>query len=205
MKKFMTLFLTFCLLFSFSTGCSKTKNATALAKSIYNDLISANEECKTIEKAVYGAWYFAEYEANNYHYENILVYYTESTGIAGNHLIEAAKSHGIGVPEILFTLSNINITVPCTITALKINNTIPTLDKNLKSSKDNLEKMEKRFSTYEYFTSLKSLHIKINAYSQKLISPENGMKLGGLREIIDTYENEINELISSLDFLVDLE
>lgn len=207
MKKFLTLFLSICLTFPLFTGCAmkKEKKAIALAESIYNELISANEYCETIEKAVYGAWYFAVYEADNYNYERILVYYTERTGVPGDVFIEAAESHGVDVLTLLFSLSDINITVPCTITALKINNTIPNLNKNLKTAKEDLEKMEEKFSKFEHFSDLKSLYTKIKTYSQKLINPDNGLTLNQLEDIIDTYKKDIKELISDLDFLVNLD
>ena len=203
MKKLLVFLLTICFTITALSSCdlNKGNKVDEYAEKTYADLSSAAELCKTVKTAVYGAWYFSVYEAENYGYEDILVHYTNRTGISGETIFEAANLMGYNEILVLFSFSDLNFTLTITYTALRLKGTTSDLESALKKAKLNLDAIAENFKEYEHYSNLKSLYVKIDAYSEKLLNPDS-MNIFQLKEHIDKYESEITELLFKLDFLV---
>ncbi|MBE5741833.1 MAG: hypothetical protein E7360_00730 [Clostridiales bacterium] len=201
MKKFLLLLLSICLTISCLSSCgNKKKQALKSAENVYVELSTAAAYCEEISEGIYGAWYFAIYEAKGYGYGDIILNYTKRTGIDDDSLLAVAESYGYNILELLDGLKSLDFALEVTLKALEINDTTPKFQTALSDAKENLDTLSDKHIDFEDLSKLKSLYNKIKAYSEKLLNFA-GMNFYQLEDHIDKYKPEIEELLSELDYL----
>ena len=217
MKKFLTFLLTAvfticlvsCSLLGDSKGdnpspssnqeTNKTQEQYDCGKIAYDELLKASKICENMGDAVYGAWYFAIYEADDYSSSTITSAFSSETGISVSDLNKAASAYEISSTLLPYALSDFSLAVLITTKAFELNGQTKNLDDSIAKAKEQLKTMTQKYSDYSEYPSLKSLYSKVDSYATFLKSPTGSFEQ--LKTTIQTYENDIRTLISDLSFI----
>lgn len=217
MKKLITLSLCVALVLLSFVGCGsssdnnaeseKTPDKTQVqyecGKSAYDELSKAAEICAKMGDAVYGAWYFAIYEAD-YDLldssEDALYDLSDKVGVSVDDLTVAAEEYlGDLAGFVQIYLDDFNYTVHIVSKALEINGTVTELDTALSNSKAQLKTMTQEYSDYDQYPMLKSLYSEIDSYASFLKAPTGSFEQ--LKTTIEKYETNIRTYKSDLSFV----
>lgn len=178
---------------------SKTQLEYECGKKAYDELVTASEICKAMGDGVYGAWYFAIFEADDYSSYNIVNEFASATGVSVSDLNKVMESIGYSAQLLPYALEDFSTAVVMVEEAYKINGTVERLDNALTQAKNELKTMTQEYSDYSHYPTLKSFYSEIDSYATFLKSPTGSFDQ--LKSTIENYENQIRTYKSDLSFV----
>jgi len=216
MKKLVLVLLCMVLVFSM-IGCdsdakakaeaeaaaARTKAQFECAKKTYDELVAASKICEAIGDAVYSAWYFAIYEADEYTVmsDEKVEAFCEEVGISDSDLKKGLKAYK-GDDFVIYLpmyLDDFNDAVWIVLFALEENGVISQMDTSLATAKSELKTMTHEYSDYSHYPNLKSFYTQVNSYAEFLKSPSGSFEQ--LKVTIENYETGIRTYKADLAFV----
>lgn len=164
------------------------------AKEAYLQLKTVSELCITGMDAIYGAWYFGIYEADDaYSFYSMS---TEVPGFSSTELEEAAKTLG-------YTISSVerdwNVSLWIVMEAISQRGDYDTIRTNMDAASKTLQSLTEEYGDYTYYPKLKEYYSAISSYVDFFTSPSGSFNQ--LADTINSYENGIRTLASDVAFL----
>ena len=218
MKKLLAVILCVsCFLAAFASCNSQapadspnnTVNETETDKSVaqyncgkiaYDELVYASDICTKMGDALYNAWYFAIYEADDYGSANAVNQFSYKTGISVSDLNKAAEVYLDNLaPYLHIYLGEFQYAVAIAMLALELNGTVEKLDTALQNAKSELKTMTQKYSDYSEYPNLKSLYSEVDSYATFLKAPDGSFQQ--LKTTIENYETRIRTYKSDLSFI----
>lgn len=168
------------------------------ANDAYNDIVEAGDLCVEIMDAIYGAWYFAIYESDDYSGYRLLNAFASEVGLDSSEISAAMTSLGISSTyySILEDFSSAVIIVE---TVFKNNGTYTKAEELLASAKDSLKSVTNDYSDYTGYPTLKSYYSEVSSYLEFAQSPTGSFSQ--LKTTIDNYETNMRTYKNDLSFI----
>ena len=169
----------------------------ANAKEAYEQLKDVASLCVTGMDAIYGAWYFGIYEADDTYSSSF--FYTMSLDVPGftsTELEDAANALGISSTLASADWNYCLWIVEEAISARGDYNTITT---NMENASKILQSLTDEYDDYTYYPKLKEYYSAVDSYVTFFVSPTGSFNQ--LADTINNYENNIRTLESDVGFL----
>lgn len=165
------------------------------AKEAYEKLKEVSVLCVEGMDAIYGAWYFGIYDAeDSYSFDYDLA--VEVSGFTSDD-IEAARE-SLGISEDLAG-SDWNFSLWIIQEAITMKGDYDTISANMTEAENVLQALTNEYDDYTYYPKLKEYYAAVKSYVEFFTSPS-----GSFNQLVDTvndYENKIRTLESDVGFL----
>lgn len=178
---------------------NKTEAQFECGKKAYNELNTASAICEDMGDAIYGAWYFAIYKADDYSSSSIVSAFASETGLSSTDIYSAGEALGYSSTLLPYALEDFNTAVFLVLEAFEANGQTKQLDTALANAKAELKTMTSEYSDYSHYPTLKSFYSEVDSYATFLKSPSGSFEQ--LKTTIETYEKEIRTYKSDLSFV----
>lgn len=173
----------------------------------YWALKTAHELNVEIMNSIYGAWYFAIYEAEDYlNTQSCFEAFCSEANLNYDETLNALNtvlaSMGISDPtgtEQLAALRTFSIAVDVAVQVYIDNGTYDLINTNLSNAKSSLKTMTNSYTDFTGYTTLKSYYSEVSAYADFCQYP-NG-SFSQLKTTINTYENNLRHFQNELSFI----
>ena len=167
------------------------------AKEAYDKLKEVAELCYTGMDAIYGAWYFGIYNADDASSSNFYYDMAEDVpGFSSTELEDAADLFGITTS---LAKEDFSYTVLIAEVAIEARGDYDTISANMSEAEDVLQKLTQEYDDYTYYPKLKEYYAAISSYVEFFLSPSGSFEQ--LADTINSYENDIRTLESDVGFL----
>lgn len=167
------------------------------AKEAYEKLKEVAELCEEGMDAIYNAWYWGIYEADDV---SSSVFYLMMSlyvpGFSSSELKEAAEALGIKVSS---AQSDWQYSVWIVEEAIAARGDYDTINENMAEAESVLQTLTEKYDDYTYYPKLKEYYAAIKAYVDFFSSPSGSFNQ--LANTINTYENNIRTLDADVGFL----
>jgi hypothetical protein len=212
MKKLLIFLLCFSTLLAVFVGCGSKGSQNAgntqtdisqaqfeCGKKAYDELVTASVICEEMGDAVYGAWYFAIYKADDYSGSSRITYFSSETGLSSSDIYAAGEALGYSSAVLPYALEDFSSAVFIVLQAFETNGKTKQLDTALTNAKTELKTMTEKYSDYSQYPALKSFYSEVDSYATFLKSPSGSFEQ--LKTTIETYEKSIRTYKSDLAFV----
>jgi len=165
------------------------------AKEAYEKLKEVSQLCVSGMDAIYGAWYFGVYKADDarsFDYQLSL----EVPGFSSSD-IEAARE-SLGISE-LSAQSDWEYSLWIVEEAITLRGDYDTVNANMAAAEKVLQSLTEEYDDYTYYPKLKEYYSAIKSYVDFFTSPSGSFNQ--LADTINSYENGIRTLESDVSFL----
>ena len=164
------------------------------AKEAYEKLKEVESLCVTGMDAIYGAWYFGIYEADDgYSFYSMAA---DVPGISGDELEAAASTLGLSYSSVERDWQNALYIVEQVLTT---RGDYDTISKNMTEAEKILQSLTEEYDDYTYYPKLKDYFAAVAAYVEFYKAPSGSFQQ--LKDTINNYENGIRTLSSDVGFL----
>lgn len=179
------------------------------ANDAYDYLTETHELCVDVMDSIYGAWYFAIYEADDYSStqscfnafcSEAKLDYNDALKALNEVLQSMGYSDPTGIQQ-LAGLRTFSVTVAVVQRVYKNNGVYDQMDSNLSKAKTSLKTVTNSYSDYTGYPTLKSYYSEASAYAEFCKSPTGSF--GQLKSTIDTYETNLRNYKNDLSFIFD--
>ena len=211
MKKIFTFILAALLILSL-VGCSNTtpQESNSLqekeyeyeqAQKAYAELNKAANLCEDAMDVVYGAWYFAIYEAemgvSNYkNYDG----FEARTGLKYSEIETAMQSLGLSYDKAYY-LTEISYAVKIAQLCLINKNVYADAQSCIDNAKAYLKEVTDKYADYTAYPTLKLYYSEVSSYLEFAKSPSGSFSQ--LKTTIDNYETNIRTYKNDLSFTLE--
>ena len=211
MKKFLICLLCFSMLLIAFVGCDSkapagstsqddpTKAQFECGKKAYDELVKASTICEDMGDALYGAWYFAIYEADDYSGSSRISAFASETGLSSSDIYAVGEEMGYNSTLLPYALDDFSTAVYVVLAVYEANGKTEELNTALANAKTELKTMTEKYSDYSQYPSLKSFYSEVDSYATFLKSPSGSFEQ--LKTTIETYEKSIRTYKSDLSFV----
>lgn len=167
------------------------------AKDAYTKLKEVAELCVEGMDAIYGAWYFGIYDADDtytstFFYEMSL----EVPGFTSTELEAGAAALGISASTAKNDWQYCLYIVEAAIT---LRGDYDVITQNMEDAEKVLQALTEEYDDYTYYPKLKDYYAAIKSYVEFFVSPTGSFKQ--LADTVNNYENGIRTLESDVSFL----
>lgn len=165
------------------------------AKEAFEKLKKVSELCVTGMDAIYGAWYFGIYDAEDaysFDYELSL----ETPGFTSEEIKAARNS--LDISEYLAG-ADWQYSLWIIQEAITARGDYDTINSNMAEAERVLQKLTEEYDDYTYYPKLKDYYASIKSYVDFFTNPSGSFKQ--LADTINNYENGIRTLESDVSFL----
>lgn len=166
------------------------------AKEAYEKLKKVSELCISGMDAIYGAWYFGIYDADDASYMFDYQLSKETPGFTSDE-IEAARN-AIGISETT-AKSDWKYSLWIIEEAIAARGDYETINANMDEAEKVLQALTEEYDDYTYYPKLKEYYAAIKSYVEFFVSPSGSFNQ--LADTVSDYENEIRTLESDISFL----
>lgn len=167
------------------------------AKEAYQKLKAVAELCVSGMDAIYGAWYFGIYKADDAYSSSF--YYQMSQDVPGftsTELEEAGNSLGVSV---YIAKTDWQYSLWIVEAAITARGDYDTITANMADAEKVLQALTEEYDDYTYYPKLKDYYASIKSYVEFFTSPSGSFNQ--LADTINNYENGIRTLESDVSFL----
>lgn len=167
------------------------------AKEAYIKLKEVAELCVKGMDAIYGAWYFGLYNADDSSYSTLYYDMAEDvSGFTSTELKNAAKALGVSEYTVKYDWQYSLWIVQA---AISSRGDYDTITSNMADAEKVLQKLTEEYDDYTYYPKLKDYYAAIKSYVEFFTSPSGSFMQ--LADTINSYENGIRTLESDVSFL----
>jgi hypothetical protein len=170
------------------------------ANSAYNDIVSASEICIDIMDGIYGAWYFAIYESDDYSGYSLLKAFSNEVGFSTSEITKAMTDLGLSSTS-YYALEDFSTAVHIVKQAYKNDGKYTEAENFLSSAKNSLKSVTSEYSDYTGYPTLKSFYSEVSSYLEFASSPSGSFSQ--VKTTIDNYETKIRTFKNDLSFIFD--
>ena len=205
LSKILGMLLSMCLMLSLLIACGSGEQAKEYeyeqAQKAYEELNNASELCMEAIDTIYGAWYFAIYEAelgvSDYkNYDG----FEAKTGLTYNEIESAMKSIGLSYDD-SFMLTEFSYAVKIAQICLTNKNIYKNIHTHIENAKAYLKEVTDEYSDYTAYPTLKRYYSEITSYLEFIESPSGSFSQ--LKTTIDNYETNIRTYKNDLSFTLE--
>lgn len=165
------------------------------AKEAYEKLKEVANLCVEGMDAIYGAWYFGIYGADDtYWFDYDLS--VETPGFSSEEIEEAREALGISEST---AESDWQYSLWIVQAAISMRGDYDTINANMAEAEKVLQSLTEQYDDYTYYPKLKEYYAAIKSYVDFFTSPSGSFNQ--LADTINSYENGIRTLESDVSFL----
>lgn len=169
----------------------------ANAKDAYEKLKEVAELCVTGMDAIYGAWFFGIYNADDASSSSFYSKMSEDVpGFTSYELQSAGDALGVSVYT---AKSDWRYCLWIVEAAIEERGDYDTITTNMADAEKVLQSLTEEYDDYTYYPKLKDYYAAIKSYVEFFTSPSGSFKQ--LADTINSYENGIRTLESDVSFL----
>lgn len=184
-----------------SGGVSSQEHEYEQAQKAYEELNKASELCEQAMDTIYGAWYFAIYEAklgvSDYkNYDG----FEAKTGLTYKEIESAMKSIGLDYDD-SFMLTEFSYTVKIAQICLMNKNIYKDAHTCVDNAKAYLKEVTDKYADYTAYPTLKRYYSEVTSYLEFVEAPSGSFSQ--LKTTIDNYETNIRTYKNDLSFTLE--
>ena len=210
-KKSLSILLVLCLILTTLVGCNSNNETEEelneadskayeyeQAQKAYAELNEAAELCEYAMDVVYGAWYFAMYDAESgsADYKNYDGF-EKKTGLTYDEIEAAMASLGLSYDD-SFYLTDFNYAVKIAQICLNNKNIYEDARAKVENAKKYLKEVTDTYADYTAYPTLKQYYSEVSSYLEFAENPSGSFSQ--LKTTIDNYETNIRTYKNDLSF-----
>lgn len=178
-----------------------------VANNAYDYLVESHEMCVEVMDSIYGAWYFAIYEADDYYSLNsCLRAFCSESNLSQGDTLEAIDMvlESSGISNIDDDYRCAALQVPSYAVAIVVqvytnNGVYAQINSNLSNAQTSLKTVTNNYSDYTGYPTLKSYYSEVYSYYEFCESPSGSFSQ--LKSTINTYETNLKNYKNDLSFI----